>query len=108
VQMFWRLTTNQKTLAIGFIKRLHAICIRVANGNETAATAFIARFTQRTLRSLSLESNAPSRAASPTGAEEAGPTMVDQDFLADLVGQDLRHLPAILYCSCTLADPGAG
>jgi hypothetical protein len=98
VQMFWRLTTNQKTLAIGFIKRLHAICIRAANGNETAATAFIARFTQRTLRSLSLESRGPSRAASPTGAGEAGPTtaMADQDFMADLVGQDLRQMPAAI------------
>lgn len=96
--MFWRLTANQKTLAIGFIKRLHAICIRAANGNETAATAFIARFTQRTLRSLSLESRGPSRATSPAGAAEVGPTMAmaDQDFMADLVGQDLRHMPAIL------------
>jgi hypothetical protein len=50
------------------------------------------------LRSLSLESRGPSRATSPAGAAEVGPTMAmaDQDFMADLVGQDLRHMPAIL------------
>jgi hypothetical protein len=57
--------------------------MQASNHDDQAATAFIARFTQRTLRALSMES----RPASPVQAPaDVAAVLPDQpDFLVDLV-----------------------
>lgn len=67
-------------MAISLVKRMHAVCLEASGGNDTVPTAFVARFTQKTLRALRTESRAPS----PTG-NQPNNAQGDADFVADLV-----------------------
>lgn len=67
-------------MAISLVKRMHTVCLEASGGNDTVPTAFVARFTQKTLRALRTESRAPS----PTG-NQPNNAQGDADFVADLV-----------------------
>jgi hypothetical protein len=80
---------------VTLLKRVHRLCVDVSEGNSEMATAFVARFVQRTLRLLSAESRAVSRMGTPipeisTAATQqvvdATITTTTEPFLADLVG----------------------
>ncbi|WWC58896.1 uncharacterized protein I303_101441 [Kwoniella dejecticola CBS 10117] len=79
---FWKLSVNQKSLVVSLIKRINQICVQVTGGSDNSATAFIARFTQKALKSLSIESRAPSPTAQ--GENDVNRTGDDYDFLKSL------------------------
>lgn len=93
-QVFRQLTSRQKSYVVTLLKRVHRLCVDVSEGNSEMATAFVARFVQRTLRLLSAESRAVSRMGTPipetsTAAPQQvvdAPITTTEPFLADLVG----------------------
>ena len=89
----------QKSLVISLLQRILLSHTRVSNGNDEAATAYVARFTRRILSAIGNES----RAGSPKlGNDMAkGETVVDQpDFMAQLVS----NLPDIVRSDAKLFD----
>ncbi|GFZ44268.1 hypothetical protein JCM24511_01990 [Saitozyma sp. JCM 24511] len=90
--VFRQLTSRQKSYVVTLLKRVHRLCVDVSEGNSEMATAFVARFVQRTLRLLSAESRAVSRMGTPipetsTAAPQQvvdAPITTTEPFLADL------------------------
>lgn len=64
-KLFFRLSMTQQRAVVQLLRRVYQRCIESSKGDETAATAFVARFLRRCIRNLSLESAAPSTAQSP-------------------------------------------
>ena len=64
--MFWLLTADQRKLLNASLRKSYNACRRVAAGDEDTSTAFIARFLQRVLTAIAVESRRGSRAASPS------------------------------------------
>jgi len=79
---FWQFTSDQRSIAVSFLRRIYETCIKSAAGDNEAATAFVARFVRRTLREMTNQSTAPTRGASP--AADFDQTLIDQN-LFDLV-----------------------
>jgi predicted component of type VI protein secretion system len=71
------LDPDRRKLLDSILRKIQNACRRTAGGDENAITAFIARFFQRVLNTISVESRRGSRAASvelPTFSTETQPT----------------------------------
>ena len=82
-QIFHRLTTSQKALLVSLLKRVHNCCPTTSEGAATPATAFVARFFERTLRSISTESRMNTRPSTPIGGQAGTTSMPRSNDQAD-------------------------
>lgn len=91
-ELFWKLSNPQRRIALGCLKTVYEVCLHVADGVPDAPSAFVARFLERLLGTMSSASRQPSRGASPVPepAVDVFPPL-DVPILDDLVSSQRRH-----------------
>ncbi|OCF32143.1 hypothetical protein I316_06299 [Kwoniella heveanensis BCC8398] len=63
---FWKMAETQREQSINLLKRIHRCTTASDNGDPEAATAFVARFIERVLKSITSASRAVTRHTSPS------------------------------------------
>lgn len=87
-ELFWKLSNPQRRVALGCLKTVYEVCLHVADGVPDAPSAFVARFLERLLGTMSATSRQPSRGASPVPETEPAVDVhppIDVPILDDLV-----------------------
>ncbi|ORY21003.1 hypothetical protein BCR39DRAFT_73904 [Naematelia encephala] len=83
-QLFWRCSDDGRGAVIDVVKRIHRVCDETSEGDPEAVTAFIARFMQRLLQSLRIDSRNISRLPSPGHVGDAAVPAVSHGIMSDL------------------------